>query len=447
MSLKLTIITLFLLSFCANCVWSVSGENSKNVAEKSKIAIVQAEQNIEKFRKGNAEINLEGFRQKNLKVKIRQISHSFKFGCYLKIDGLNAEQTALYESYFRNLFNYAVIGTYWDVTENERGNHFWTNFDNEVAMANRNGWQIQTAPILWGTNQAGTPVWLPKTKQELRNVLSARISRYFANYSNTATDIELVNEPLSPEPDVFFNRLGKFYVDSAFIQAKQISPNSRLLLNEYGVFGSVSANNYNNNKYFNYISDLRNRQVPFDLVGIQSHANREWYSPADITEKLNRYAMQGKPIQITEFSAQTKNYDDRNTYENILGNYRSGVWTDAKQAEFYREFYTVAFGHPSVEAIIQWGLDDIRAWLPGIGLIDENGSPKPNYVVLNQLINEEWRTNLELDLKDGKNAEFRGFFGVYEIEVIGGGKSLMKQTFELKKDAPNNFVLGQNRLR
>ncbi len=440
MILKFKAVIVLLLIFCINCTSSVSSEN-ENIAARSKTALIQAKQNIENFRKGNAVINLENFKQKDLKIKIRQISHDFKFGCYLKIDGLNSEQTALYEKYFKQLFNYAVIGTYWDVNENKRDEHFWANFDNEVAMANRNGWRIQTAPILWGTNQAGTPAWLPAQKQELQNVIETRISRYFEKYPNVADDIEIVNEPLSPEPDVLANRLGKTYIDSAFEEAKQISPNSRLMLNEYGVFGTVSANNYNNDKYYDLISDLKKRQIPLDLIGIQSHANREWYSPADVAEKLERYATLGKPIQISEFSAQTKNYDNRKTYERILGNYHSGTWDDAKQAEFYREFYTIAFGNPHVEAIIQWGLDDTRAWLPGIGLIDENTKPKPNYVLLDQLINKEWRTNLEIKLENSKKAEFRGFFGVYEIEVIGDGKSLSKQTFELKKDAPNNFLM------
>lgn len=444
MSLKFTSFLLILLTFCLNCASSAKGENASGIEEKSKIALERAKENIEKFRKGNAVINLENFTQKDLKIKITQLSHGFKFGCYLKIDGLNQEQTALYENYFKRLFNYAVIGTYWDVTENKSGDHFWTNFDNEIAMAKRNNWRIQTAPILWGSNQAGTPVWLPKEKTQLQNVLNARIGKYFELYPSTAEDVEIVNENLSLEPDIFANRLGKTYIETAFLQAKSLSPNSRLMINDYGVFGSVSANNYNNDKYFDLISELNKKQIPLDIVGIQSHANREWYSPADVAEKLDRYASSGKPIQISEFSAQTKNYDDRKTYERILGNYRAGIWTDAKQADFYREFYTIAFGHPNVEAIIQWGLDDARAWLPGIGLIDENGDPKPNYLVLDQLINEEWRTNLELGLKDAKNAEFRGFFGVYEIEVFSQGKTLAKQTFELKKASPNNFFFGRN---
>ncbi|MCD9185625.1 MAG: endo-1,4-beta-xylanase [Pyrinomonadaceae bacterium] len=444
MNLKLTILFLILLTFSTNCISSAKGENASNVEEKNKIALRRAKENIEKFRKGNAVVSLDRFKQKDLKIKIRQISHDFKFGCYLKIDDLDRKHAGLYENYFKRLFNYAVVGTYWDVTENKRGEHFWTNFEKEVAMANRNNWRIQTAPILWGSNQAGTPDWLPKEKTELENVLDARIKRYFENYSGAAEDVEIVNENLSLEPDIFADRVGKIYIETAFRQAKSLSPNSRLIINDYGVFGSVSANNYNSDKYFALISELAEKQIPFDTVGIQSHANREWYSPADVAEKLDRYATPGKPVQISEFSAQTKNYDDRASYESILGNYRSGVWTDEKQAEFYREFYTVAFGNPNVEAIVQWGLDDARAWLPGIGLIDENGAPKPNYTVLDQLINREWRTNVELDLKDVKNAEFRGFFGVYEIEIFSGGKSLAKQNFELKKNTPNNFVFSQN---
>lgn len=442
MNLRFTIFLLIFMTLCVNCASLAKGGNTSDVEEKSKIALTKAKENIEKFRKGNAVVNLENFKQKDLKIKIRQISHDFKFGCYLKIDGLNAEQTALYENYFRRVFNYAVIGTYWDVTENKRGEHFWTNFDKEIAMAKRNNWRIQTAPILWGSNKAGTPEWLPSEKTELQNVLNERVKKYFESYPKLAEDVELVNENLSPETDVFAKSLGKNYIENAFRQAKNLSPKSRLMINDYGVFGSISASNYNNDRYFQLISEITEKQIPFDIVGIQSHANREWFSPADIAEKLDRYTVLGKPIQISEFSTQTKNYDDRKTYENILGNYRSGVWTDEKQSEFYREFYTVTFGNPHVEAVIQWGLDDARAWLPGIGVIGENLQPKPNYLVLDELINREWRTNLEIDVKNAKNTEFRGFFGVYEIVVFSQGKSLAKQNFELKKDSPNNFVIA-----
>ncbi|HQU86242.1 MAG TPA: hypothetical protein PKY59_24145, partial [Pyrinomonadaceae bacterium] len=120
MNLKFTTLLLILLTFCVNCASSAKGGNASDVEEKSKIALTKAKENIEKFRKGNAVVNLKNFKQTDLQIKVRQISHDFKFGCYLKIDGLNGEQTALYENYFKRVFNYAVVGTYWDVTENKR---------------------------------------------------------------------------------------------------------------------------------------------------------------------------------------------------------------------------------------------------------------------------------------------------------------------------------------
>lgn len=442
MNFAFKIILSFALIFCANCSLSVNGEINQTRTEKDEAALTAAKQNIEKYRQGNARIRLQNFEAENLTIKIRQLSHNFKFGCYLKIDGLTSKEKSIYENYFNKLFNYAVIGTYWDVTENQRGEYFWKNFENEAAMANRNNWKIQVAPILWGSNQAGTPKWLPTEKADLQKTIENRIQRYFENYPNTADEIELVNETLSPEPDIFANRLGETYFEKAFRDAKRISPKSRLLHNEYGVFGTVSANNYNKDRFFDLITSMKNKEIPFDIIGIQAHANREWYSPSNVAKQLNHYAVQNKPIQITEFSVQTKNYDNRNSYERILGNYRSGIWTDAKQAEFYEEFYTVAFGNPNVEAIIQWGLDDKRAWLPGIGLIDENNQPKPNYKILDRLINQKWRTNLELKINSRQEIEFRGFFGVYEIEVLSKDKILTKATFKLKKDSPNNFTIS-----
>lgn len=417
------------------------GESDRNPTLNDAAALAEAERTIERIRKGDARIEIRGFAGSDLRVRVKQISHDFKFGCYLKIDGLSTQHAALYEKHFGRIFNYAVIGTYWDVTENKRGVHFWENFKRETAMAKRNRWRVQAAPILWGTSRAGSPEWLPKDPDALRRTVSERIDHYFQTNPGAAVDIEVVNEPLAPAKDIFVDSLGREYVDAAFRRARAISPDSRLLINEYGVFGFVAEHNYNTDRYFEYLDAMNRRRIPFDVVGIQAHANREWYRAADVRAKLDRYAQLGKPIQITEFSAQTRNYDDRSIYDRILGNFRSGTWSDKKQAEFYREFYTIAFGHPAVEAVVQWGLDDARAWLPGIGVVDENLKPKPNYLVLDELINTRWRTNLELETKGAKTIEFRGFFGVYEIEVISGGKSVSKRVFELRQGAPNNFLV------
>jgi GH35 family endo-1,4-beta-xylanase len=189
------------------------------------------------------------------------------------------------------------------------------------------------------------------------------------------------------------------------------------------------------------LKTLIEKKVPLDVIGIQAHANGEWFEPADVAGQLERYAALGKPLQITEFSAQTLNYDDRKTPINISGTYRTGVWDAEKQAEFYREFYTVSFGNPQVEAIVTWGLDDERSWLPGIGLIDEKGEPKPAYKMLERLIKQEWKTKIDDITNEQGIYNFRGFFGDYEVEVMFKTKSLKQAKFALQTGKINKWEI------
>lgn len=433
-----------ILNFCSACRSAATAENASEKS-RNEAALSEARNNIEKFRKGDARIKILDARGKavgDAQINIKQISHDFKFGCYLKIDDLAPEKLPAYEAHFARLFNYAVVGTYWDFVENRRGAENWSWFEKEVALARKLNLRIAAAPLLWGTNEAGTPAWLPQAKDELLPVLKRRVQTPVAKYENVVDDWEIVNEPLAPKADVFAERTGNDYVAQAFRGARESAPGERLMINEYGVFGSVKKQNYNREKYFSLLKELIEKGAPVDVVGIQAHSLGEWFEPADVAERLAFYAALGKPVQITEFSAQIFDYTDKRTPLGISGAYRggAGVWNEEKQAEFYREFYTIAFGSPQVEAIVTWGLDDERAWLPGIGLLDAGGNPKANYKTLDRLINNEWRTNLQINAGAGKAAEFRGFYGAYEIEVIAGAKRA-RAVFDLKKDVENEWIV------
>ncbi|HEX9961935.1 MAG TPA: endo-1,4-beta-xylanase [Pyrinomonadaceae bacterium] len=447
-SVRAQFINLFLviliLNFCAACRLAATAENALNASKsRNEAALSEARNNIEKFRKADARIKILDARGKPLsdaQINVKQISHDFKFGCYLKIDDLAPEKLPAYEAHFSKLFNYAVVGAYWDFVENKREIENWSWFEREVALGRKLNLRIQAAPVLWGTNEAGTPAWLPLTKDELLPVLKRRVQTAVAKHENFIDDWEIVNEPLAPRTDVFAGRIGDDYVAKAFRWAREAAPAKRLMINEYGVFGSVKAHNYNREKYFSLLKELFEKEVSIDVIGIQAHASGEWFEPANVAERLDAYAALGKPIQITEFSAQIFDYKDRRTPVEISGTYRAGRWNEEKQAEFYREFYTVAFGNPRVEAIVSWGLDDERAWLPGIGLIDASGNPKANYKTLERLLNDEWRTNLQIDTGAATSAGFRGFYGAYEVEVVAGGKRA-KAKFDLKKGDENEWIL------
>ncbi len=414
---------LAILNFgCSTSASSVSADPERE--QRNRIAVESAKAAIDKFRKGEIKITVvdKGGRPvPDAAITIKQISHAFKFGCYLKIDDLDPAKLPNYQRRFSALFNYAVIGTYWDATENKRGEENWSWFDREAELARQMGMRIQAAPVLWGTNKFGAPAWLPRNTSELRAVLDRRVHSVVLRNANVA-DWEIVNEPLAPKNDVFASVGTDEYIASAFRTAKEAAPSGRRLINEFGVFGSSDKQNYNRDRYFDLLQRLIANDVPIDVVGIQAHANGEWFEPADVADRLKRYGSLGKPVQITEFSVQTADNNGRRSPKTISGPYRSGIWDDDKQAEFYREFYTIAFSDPNVEAIVTWGLDDERAWLPGIGLIDNNGGPKAAYSELDRLINTEWRTNSAAKTDGNGVHTSRGFLGEYELTAASGSK-------------------------
>ncbi len=430
---------------CRTSATSVSENSDAKAlqAAKNRAAIESAKKAIEQHRKGEIRIRVvdgSGRPVPDAHLEIKQLSHDFKFGCYLKIDDLDPAKLPDYERNFSGLFNYAVIGTYWDATENRHGEENWTWFDRETELALSLELRIQAAPILWGTNKYGTPAWLPREKKDLAATLERRVKSVVTK-NEKVTDLEIVNEPLARKNDVFASLGTDEYISAAFKTAQQASPNGRRLLNEYGVFGSLPEHNYNRDRYLDLVQRLLANGVPIDVIGIQAHANGEWYEPSNVAEQLVRYSTLGKPIQITEFSAQTRDYYDRKTAQPISGKYREGVWDGDRQAEFYREFYTVAFGNPNVEAITTWGLDDERAWLPGIGLISENGAPKPAYRELERLINSEWKTNSAATTDTDGRVALSGFFGKYEVTATTKARKKVSARFTLSKDNPNNWVV------
>jgi GH35 family endo-1,4-beta-xylanase len=281
------------------------------------------------------------------------------------------------------------------------------------------------------------PDWLPADKDELMPVLERRV-RSAVTRDESVTDWEVVNEPLSRKEDAFARSATRKYISSAFTWAKQAAPAKRLMINESGIFGE-GERGYNRERYFDLVKSLIDEGTPVDIIGLQAHAKGEWYEPVNVAEQLERYGQLGKPIQISEFSARTLTSDDGKGPIPITGTYRSGSWDAHKQAEFYREFYTVAFGSPAVEAIVTWGLDDERAWLPGIGLISRDGRPKPAYTALDHLINQEWKTRLDGRTDSDGRFRFRGFYGDYRIELAG--KQAGASTFTLEKGRDNEWTL------
>ena len=81
--------------------------------------------------------------------------------------------------------------------------------------------------------------------------------------------------------------------------------------------------------------------------------------------------------------------------------------------------YRILFAHPLVEAITGWEMTD-GAWLNApSGLLRRDGSPKPAYNMLMDLIHKEWSTEYSAPADENGVFSLDGFKGEYELVIDG----------------------------
>ena len=221
------------------------------------------------------------------------------------------------------------------------------------------------------------------------------------------------------------------FLEWSYFTADKYFPNNKLIINDYNIWDPSS---HNRNYYYMQIERLlRNGVTHLDTIGMQFHCffPREAeekqavqkFNPRRLYELFDLFARFGKELQITEMTVPARSESEED--EQI-------------QAELMENLYRVLFSHPAMNAIIYWNLVDGYAYLPSGGepgdmtkgenvyygaFMRFDMTKKPVYHALDRLINKEWRTSETVAARGGR-AEFRGFYGDYDVVVHAGGKEI-----------------------
>jgi hypothetical protein len=152
---------------------------------------------------------------------------------------------------------------------------------------------------------------------------------------------------------------------------------------------------------------------------------------------LTDYESLGKDIQFTELTVtSSRRFNDWRDHQVFLKKRKAEMKMgkplnlpslpeyETYQSDYVRDFYTLAFSHPSVTSITFWNLSDRNAWRGHAGgLLDYNLEPKKAYYTLKDLIKNKWHTSVTKTIKPGETLTFNGFFGDYYGKIIVNGNS------------------------
>jgi endo-1,4-beta-xylanase len=230
--------------------------------------------------------------------------------------------------------------------------------------------------LIWGQQQ---PAWITNSGLDSAQQADAieQWIRLVGERYPKMDMIDVVNEPLpGHNPAPYRAALGGAgstgwdWVIWAFQKARDYMPNTKLLLNDYGIINSNSATT----SYLQIINILKDRGL-IDGIGVQGH--RFELENADTTvmkRNLDRLAATGLPVYISEFDLGN------------LGN--AGTPNDDQQLQLYKKIFPVLWKHPGVKGITIWGYIEGQVWQSSTYLVRYNGTARPALLWLAQYIKD-----------------------------------------------------------
>jgi hypothetical protein len=100
------------------------------------------------------------------------------------------------------------------------------------------------------------------------------------------------------------------------------------------------------------------------------------------------------------------------------------VTDEQLQADFLRDFLTVAFSHPGISSFLMWGFWESQHRLPNAALYRKDWSIKPNGQAWLDLVKKAWWTDVTTSSDVNGMVATRGFLGDYVLTATLGSKTV-----------------------
>lgn len=308
----------------------------------------------------------------------------FKLGCNaFGHPGLGAD----YDRHFEALFTTATVPFYWKPFEPQRGQPNYTEVDTQVSWLQQSGIAPKGHPLTW-FHEVSVPDWVsPLPYEQVKAALHQRIVEITRRYGSRIPTYDVINEAhIVP----WGNELG--YNQEQFLDLTRMScdaaregyPAVMRVINSCCLWArNVAIYGLPQQSPLSYLKACLAANIDFEIIGLQLY-----YPDQDMFEidrMLDRFTALGKPIHITEMSCSSSTGIDENSQLGDAQGLWHAPWSEAVQAGWVEQIYTLAYSKPAIETVSWWDLSDQAVFWPFGGLLDSDNQPKAAYYRLQGL--------------------------------------------------------------
>ncbi|RST06895.1 1,4-beta-xylanase [Streptomyces sp. WAC07149] len=242
-----------------------------------------------------------------------------------------------------------------DATEPQQGRFDFSAGDRVHDWAARNGKQVRGHTLAWHSQQ---PAWMQNLGGgALRQAVTNHINGVMAHYKGRIAQWDVVNEAFADgtsgaRRDSNLQRSGNDWIEVAFRTARAADPGAKLCYNDYNIENWTWAKTQ---AVYSMVRDFKQRGVPIDCVGFQSHFNDDSPYDSNFRTTLRSFAALGVDVAVTELDVQ------------------------GAPAAVYADVTNDCLAVPRCLGITVWGVRDTDSWRAEQSplLFDGNGSKKP----------------------------------------------------------------------
>ncbi|XP_071710080.1 endo-1,4-beta-xylanase 1-like [Rutidosis leptorrhynchoides] len=375
----------------------------------------QLKQQTDKIRKHDITLKFSSSESSSMHgamVKIKQINNSFPIGSCISRSNIDNEE---FVEFFLKNFNWAVFGNelkwYW--TEPQRGNFNYKDADDLLKFCEKNNILIRGHCIFWDVEDT-VQNWVKSlSRNDLAVAVENRLNGLVNRYKGRFKHYDVNNEML--HGSFYQDRLGKDIRAHMFKTANRLDPSCVLFVNDYHVEDGCDTRS-SPEKYMDQIFSLQEQGAPVGGIGIQGHIDNP-VGPI-VRSALDKMGIAGLPIWFTELDVSSLNEHVR--------------------ADDLEVMMREAFAHPGVEGIMLWGFWELFMSRENSHLVNAEGEVNEAGKRFIEL-KKEWLSHAHGVINEQSEFSFRGFEGLYEVEIVTFCKKFVK-TFVVEKGGPPVMV-------